>query len=627
MKVNFEQKTTPGFGRRLTAQETKAYTKAVSEGLKVLDKKMGMIVHNSTVPSLPAENTGIGSLLSKTAIKYFVPFLVAQGLTTIQQEPDNLRGTATPSPYSPISIAKNTNMIPIEKLTTEEYLNILPKESFNRIFAPQTKDASADVDYDTVRKNYNEALKEAYTNLHARYNDPVHDSSRLTTAKLMQSFDDYKSKNYRELEPTALYEILANEYQYENWKEWNEVDRNLYDSMPSADSMARKESLIAEHKKDIDIFMFKQWLTEREIAKANAEFEKMGIKVIADSPIAFTPVEEWQNKDLFLPGLALGCPPDDYSKEGQRWGFSMLKPDTIFRPDGTLGRGGELMRKRYEKMFQTAPGGARIDHIIGLIDPYIYTVSEKIHDHVNADRLYSSPHLPMFSRYTKNTEEEYFAILNKIVFPAAEKYGLTKDNIICEDLGTLTKPVVDIMNNHNLAGISVTEFGYRGAHQPEKNVIMLGSHDNVSFAEFLNDFSLKNDDWTNNRIYGLAEDTSVPNTDTQAYYNELKSDKSKLRLAFFTELFTSPAKRIQIFFSDFFGIGRTYNKPGTTDGCWKLRIPHNYEDIYEANLKEGTALNLPETIARAIRHKGERFADKYQELLGKLDNFAKILKS
>ena len=63
MKVNFEQKTTPNFGRKLNVAETKAYTKAVSEGLTVLDKKLGMIAHNSTVPTVASENTGIGSLL------------------------------------------------------------------------------------------------------------------------------------------------------------------------------------------------------------------------------------------------------------------------------------------------------------------------------------------------------------------------------------------------------------------------------------------------------------------------------------------------------------------------------------------------------------------------------------
>ena len=33
--------------------------------------------------------------------------------------------------------------------------------------------------------------------------------------------------------------------------------------------------------------------------------------------------------------------------------------------------------------------------------------------------------------------------------------------------------------------------------------------------------------------------------------------------ASFAELFTSPAKKFNVFFTDFFGIGKTYNVPGS----------------------------------------------------------------
>ena len=68
MLVNFDRKYTgPVFQRRPQGAEIKQYTKAVSKGLKVLDKKVGVIVHNSAVPSPVGKNLGIGSLLSKNA--------------------------------------------------------------------------------------------------------------------------------------------------------------------------------------------------------------------------------------------------------------------------------------------------------------------------------------------------------------------------------------------------------------------------------------------------------------------------------------------------------------------------------------------------------------------------------
>ena len=75
------------------------------------------------------------------------------------------------------------------------------------------------------------------------------------------------------------------------------------------------------------------------------------------------------------------------SADGQRWGFAVIDPETIFNEDGSLGEGGKLMQKRYEKMFQSSSGGARIDHIIGLIDPFVYSTKENKMTPENSGRL------------------------------------------------------------------------------------------------------------------------------------------------------------------------------------------------------------------------------------------------
>ena len=49
--------------------------------------------------------------------------------------------------------------------------------------------------------------------------------------------------------------------------------------------------------------------------------------------------------------------------------------------------------------------------------------------------------------------------------------------------------------------------------------------------------------------------------------------------------------------------------------------------MYWDNVKNGTAINLPEVIARAIRNKGDDFSKHNRKLLGKLDEFTQILKS
>lgn len=607
----------PSFQRKPNPAEMKMYTKSLKEGLRVLEKDMGFIIHNSSVPSNPKNNIGIGSLLSKNAELSFIPFLAANAFTAIQQEPDSIRGQSDVSPYAPQSTAKNIYMIPIERLATEEYGNLIPQEEIQTVVRENSSRKEPNsVDYSKTAKTFDKILSSAYS----AFIKSNSDNKKI--AELKNEFEDYKQNNKEELEPKAIYEILAKKYENEDWHTWNEEHRNLY--MNNNQSLIN--NIVKEHENQIDFYTFKQWLISREVENANKRNDNYGIKIIGDSPIAYSAVEVWMNQDVFMDGWALGCPPDYFSQDGQRWGFPVIKPETIFNEDGTLGKGGKLIQKHYEKLFETSSGGARIDHVIGLIDPFVYLTKEPKMNDKNSGRLYSSPHHPILGRYAKHTEEEYAATLEKIVFPAAAKYGLSKDKIICEDLGTLTEPVQRIMNKLNLSGISITQYDYRGKHTPAKNVIMTGSHDNESLIEYTN--KIFNDKHhLMEKTNKLAEDTAVPNENIEYYRAEMQNNKSKFISASFTELFTSPAKKIQIFFTTFCGIGKTYNIPGETDGCWTLRMPEDYDTLYWENVRKGTAINIPESIARAIRNKGLEFASKHQNLLVTLDKFTQILKN
>ena len=623
----------PNFSRKLRDEEKQGYTETLKQGLKVLDKELGIIVHNSTTPSREIENTGIGSLLSENARANFIPLLATHGFSKIQQEPDNLRRSWNPSPYSPLTNGKNIYMIPLEKLTTSEYANLLPLSALNYIVEHRPNKEDNKVDFNYVVDMYDRALSFAYSSFQKQNANNTNPESPI--GKLAAEFDKYKAQNTEEQEPQAIFEILAREHKTDDWKTWNKTDRNLYNAKTEKQTQKannRLSELREKYASEIDFYYFKQMIAEREIEASKARNEELGIRILGDSPIAFTPVEEWQNQDIFLKDIALGCPPDYFSADGQRWGFAVIDPDTIFNEDGSLGEGGKLMQKRYEKMFQSSSGGARIDHIIGLIDPFVYSTKEDKMTPENSGRLYSSPNHKMLGKYAKTTDEEYAAILTKIVIPAAEKFGLTKDDIICEDLGEVTEPVARVMKNLGLSGISVTQFDYRGRDTAPEKVIMLGSHDNPSFIEYTQGkfdsaaTSETDKEKLSEKAHKLAIDTCTEDDDFDEYEDNIKKNKKDFMLASFVELFTSPAKRVQVFFTDFFGIGKTYNKPGETEDCWTLRMPDDIEGEYETNLKDGKGFNLPEIIARAIRHRGGKSAKENMELLANLDKYADILK-
>lgn len=630
MQVLLNTNNSPAFQAKPKAMKT--YTNTIKKGLNVLNKEVGLIIHNSSTPSSKTLNTGIGSLLSTASVAAFVPFLASQGISTIQQEPSYLRKDDDPSPYGPITPSLNIYMIPIEKLASEKYGNLLSERTLRSINL-RNQYSDEKVNYNNVNLDYDYALWEAYNNL--KTVQPF-DKLNVRRIELSAEFMLFKQNNADELTSQALYEIIAKEYndpnkpmEYNNnWKYWNEVDQNLLTSN-SKETQNRLAQLKEDYKDEIDFYMFKQWLVDKENLRAGVKHAENGIRIIGDSPVAFTPYEVWKNKDLFFEDLSLGCPPDAFSKDGQRWDFAVLKPETIFNPDGSLGKGGELLKQRYEKMFENATGGVRIDHIIGLIDPFVYTQSEPKMTDENSGRLYSSPDHPILGKYAKSTVEEYASILEKIVIPAAQKYELTKDDIICEDLGEVTQPTIEVMKRLGLSGISVTQFDHRGRDASEDNVIMIGSHDNSSFIEYTDNlFANSTKKYLRNKTGMLAEDISAPNEKVGKLQKDIIHNKKSFMRAMFTELFTSPARRVQIFFTDFFGIAKTYNIPGTNGvgDNWTLRLGKNYEDQYYDNVKNGTAPNLPEIIATAIRQRGEKFSNRYTGLLKKLDGFAQTLK-
>ncbi len=605
------------FGRKPRPRELKYYVPAIKEGLKVLDKELGFIIHNQSVPSNPKNNIGIGSLLGKNTIEKFIPFLICNGFNTIQQEPNYIRRTTNPSPYDPLSTSKNIYMIPLEKLASEEYGFLLRPKDLKLIYTKNDEK----VNYKSVHKNYNYVLTIAYNNWRTL------NYEKTMQEELSNDFVEFRINHWKELEPNAMYELLTKIHNEEDWTKWPDKHKYLYDK---SEYQAEKEELLRKHIFEIDFHMFKQWLVEREIDKTNKENEKLGIKFIADTPIAFTPAEVWMNKELFLEDLVLGCPPDYFSKDGQRWGFAFLDPHKIFNKDGSLGKGGEFLKKRYESIFAASPGGVRIDHLIGLIDPFVYTKNEPMTD-VNSGRIYTSPQKAIFKDYGKYTDAEFTAIFDKIIFPAADKYGISKENIICEDLGDVPDKVRMVIQKLNLTGITLTQFGYSGYDAPPRNVIMIGAHDNQSFIEYTNEmFNMSSQgagrDRFMHKTHILGSDTVTPGKDVNQYREDIRRDRKTFMAASVAELFTSPARKVQIFFTDFFGIGKTYNVPGTKKDCWTLRLNSNYEDLYYENLKKGIAINLPQAIATAIRQKGEAFSSNHTKLLRKLDYFAKIFK-
>ena len=605
-------------------------TKIIKDALKVLGKEnFALIVHGSSFPACDGEDTGFGSFNSESGhalIDY------ASGIfNAIQLGPAGKTKASDSSPYCGTIFSGNPLFIDLKQLTTKEWGEILSIESYKKVVRENPKQNSGRTAYSYICKAQIEALKEAWNKFKG-------------TKLLKKEFEKFKKENSFWLEKDSLYEALSIENGGDFWYIWkNEVDKNLMNPKSEDEKniyAKRIEEIKEKYSDEIQFYSFCQFVLEQQNEATKKFALKKGIKMIADRQVAFSDRDAWAYQSLFLEGWYLGCPPDYFSKNGQAWGFPVMDPDKMYNADGSLGEGGILMKNLYKKMFKENPGGVRIDHIVGLIDPWVYKVGKKPMCEDGAGRLYSSPEHPELSRYAIARNEDldwtlegdkekrvktlsdeqiklYGRLIEKIVIGAAKECGLDKNAIVCEDLGTLTNPVAAVMEKYELQGMRLTQFvvpekpahPYRCKNITENVWNMVGTHDNNPIETWAESMINTHEGYLHAK--NLVEDLFAEAENKDDIIVRLTQDKDYLTFVKLVEIFASKAKNVQMFFTDYFQIKETYNTPGTSgDQNWSLRVPNEF--------KEHRTIDLCAILKAAIIARGKDFATKNAVLIEKL---------
>lgn len=605
----------------------------IKKALKALGKKnFVFIMHNGSFPSVAEENTGFGSINSSTGHK-FIDY--ASGLfDAIQMGPAGKTKSSDSSPYTGTIFSNNPLFIDLKQLTTPAWGKILSVETFNNIVENNPNRNTNRTSYSYITKKQAQALSEAYSNF-----------IKLNDKKMMAEFETYKAENDSWLDKDSLYEALSIEHDTDFWPNWkSKTDKNLFNPKSIEEKMEyakRIEEISKKYAKEIDEYKFIQFVLYKQSAETKKYADSKGVKMIADRQVAFSDRDCWAYQSLFLEGWCLGCPPDYFSKDGQAWGFPVIDPEKLYKDDGSLDEAGILMKNLFKKMFRENPGGVRIDHIVGLIDPWVYKAGKKPMPEQGAGRLYSSPEHPELKKYAivkecdldltltsdkekrvkSLTEEQiklYGRLIEKIVIAAAEEEGLTKDSIVCEDLGTLTTPVAAVMKQYDLLGMRLTQFTvpteeddpYRCKNITNRCWAMVGTHDNRPVTLWAK--SLINTHEGYLHVKNLVEDLFAEEPDKDSIIVRMTNDVNFLTETKLVELFACKAENIQIFFTDFFKMNETYNTPGTSgDKNWSLRLPANFEDM--------EPINLPLLLKKAIIARGSSFANANKELIEELN--------
>ena len=612
----------------------KADCKAViKKALTVLGKKnFAFIMHNGSFPALPEENTGFGTINS-TAGHRFID-RISGIFDAIQLGPSGKTKSVDSSPYTGTIFSNNPLFIDLKQLTTSQWENILSEKTFNEIVENNPNKNTNKTAYSYIIEQQSAALSEAYDNFIKNNNQ-----------KLMAEFNIYKSENKDWLDKDSLYEALSIEHGCDYWPNWkNEDDKRLFNPKNIEEQLKfgnRIDEISKKYEKEIDLYKFIQYILDKQNRQTLQYARSKNVRMIADRQVAFSDRDSWAYQSLFLEDWCLGCPPDYFSKNGQSWGFPVLNPEKLFDEDGSLAEAGKLMKKLYTKIFKENPGGVRIDHIVGLIDPWVYKKGHYPKVEEGAGRLYSSPEHSELGRFAIPTIEDidtslspdnekrvkslsdaqiakYGNLIEKIVIAAAEEAGLSKEDIVCEDLGSITNPVAAVMEKYGLLGMKLTQFTaptidddpYRCKNIPQKCWAMVGTHDNRPVIAWAKSLVHTHEGYLH--VKNLVEDLFPFIQDKDSLIVEMTNNEKLLTETKLVELFASKAENIQMFFTDFYQMNETYNTPGTSGAKnWSLRLPDNYEQM--------ESINLPQILKKAIIARGDAFVSMHKDIIGELD--------
>lgn len=612
----FVNQNNVAFGRKLTKEEELDYkNNAIKPALKYLgNEEVAMIIHGTCFPESKDKDLGVGSPYGAVAAQ-FIPFKKLHGFNSDQLGPVGvIRNAQRFSPYKSTVSTRNYLFIDFEQLKTDEYANILSdKELSTALSKPciNTENYTYS-DFAEAFANAKYSLKLAYKNyrdkLTSQKSSPANANANLINLK--KEFDIFKAEKGNLVRKDALFDILSEINGTNDFTKWSDQDKNLVQNIKtkSPNALARYRKIIDRNKEDFEAYIFGQFLIDKQI-KANTKLRKdFDYKYINDFLVGFSNSDHWANQELFLKDYKMGCPYGGKGNGPQTWNIPVLDPKKLFNEDGSIGPAGKYLKKKLDDALDNFDN-VRIDHALGLVDPYIYDEKsvEKFDEKINmykfrGNNISQIPEL--------DPQGNYKRILPEIILPTLEEHGLTKDSPVWEDLVCETPIFTQIYHQeHNLPGITQLEFT-RGEHSrhPE-NWGLIGSHDSAPATEMIKrDWTKNSDSWNIFYLAGLLNSNPKRADQRNSYCEKIANNDMERIKAKFAELFLT-CKKVQISFADFFGIDKTYNIGGTEAPTnWKLRLNGNYEDSYYKNLASDnpTALNMPEILKIAVQAKSDK---------------------
>lgn len=169
-----------------------------------------------------------------------------------------------------------------------------------------------------------------------------------------KGFKDFFEANREWLQPYAVFSYLRDAYKTPDFRQW---PRHRVYNEEQIDKMCQPDSVDYPH---IALYYYIQYHLHLQLLAATKYARQKGVALKGDIPIGISrnSVEAWTEPHYFNLNGQAGAPPDDFSVNGQNWGFPTYNWD-IMEKDGY-----RWWMKRFRKMAEYFDA-YRIDHILG----------------------------------------------------------------------------------------------------------------------------------------------------------------------------------------------------------------------------------------------------------------------
>jgi 4-alpha-glucanotransferase len=471
------------------------------------------------------------------------------------------------SPYSSTSrLYANFIYLDLEKISAgAEFRKLIASPEFKaEIEALRRSDL---IDYEGVAALKMRALEAAFKDFLKRH--------LRTGTSLAEAFRGYVASEGKPLEDFATFSALEEHLRAKDpglytWQDWPEECR-------SAESPAVGE-FKREHGDQVLFHQYVQWLMDRQLREASDEAKSigMGVGIYADLAVGSSGSgsDAWSFPEVFGFGMEAGAPPDNFSLNGQSWGFPPLIPERLRET------GYELFVQTIRKNLKYS-GALRIDHALGLF------------------RLFWVPRgmSPKEGTYVRYPHEDLLRII-------ALESVRNKAVIIAEDLGTVSDEIREALLDFGMLSYRLFYFERdwkrnvfrRPEEYPERALTAVTTHDLPTLRGYWegHDMEVK-------KALGLYPDEEAYRNDVAGRkrdreriiealghclpegYEPPEKMTPELSLCVHRHIGRSPAKLAVAALDDILGVLDQQNMPGTIDAHpnWRQKYPEPVEEVFK----------------------------------------------